>query len=77
MITIGAENTNPRLNRFTLVTSEYRMGNVAGVLGIIGPTRMPYEKVAAIVEHTSRLMSELAMPQRAGITLPPGTGTLH
>jgi heat-inducible transcriptional repressor len=77
MITIGAENTNPRLNRFTLVTSEYRMGNVAGVLGIIGPTRMPYEKVAAIVEHTSRLMSELATPQRSGITLPPGTGTLH
>jgi heat-inducible transcriptional repressor len=58
MITIGAENTDPRLNRFTLVTSEYRMGNVSGVLGILGPTRMPYEKVAAIVEHTSRLMSE-------------------
>ena len=58
MITIGAENTDPRLNRFTLVTSEYRMGNVSGVLGILGPTRMPYEKVAAIVEHTSKLMSE-------------------
>ncbi|MGQ0813678.1 MAG: heat-inducible transcriptional repressor HrcA [Gemmatimonadota bacterium] len=59
MITIGAENSDPRLNRFTLVTSEYKMGNVSGVLGILGPTRMPYEKVAAIVEHTSRLMSEL------------------
>jgi heat-inducible transcriptional repressor len=58
MITIGAENSDPRLNRFTLVTSEYKMGNVSGVLGILGPTRMPYEKVAAIVEHTSRLMSE-------------------
>lgn len=58
MITIGAENPDPRLNRFTLVTSEYRMGNVSGVLGILGPTRMPYEKVAAIVEHTSRLLSE-------------------
>ena len=58
VITIGAENPDPRLNRFTLVTSEYRMGNVSGVLGILGPTRMPYEKVAAIVEHTSRLMSE-------------------
>lgn len=58
MITIGAENPDPRLNRFTLVTSEYRLGNVSGVLGILGPTRMPYEKVAAIVEHTSRLMGE-------------------
>ena len=58
MITIGAEHTDPRLNRFTLVTSEYKIGNVSGVLGILGPTRMPYEKVAAIVEHTSRLMGE-------------------
>jgi heat-inducible transcriptional repressor len=77
MITIGAENTNPRLNRFTLVTSEYRMGNVSGVLGIIGPTRMPYEKVAAIVEHTSRLMSEFAAPPTSALSRTPGTGTLH
>lgn len=59
IITIGSENPDPRLSSFTLVTSEYRLGNVAGVLGVLGPTRMPYEKVAAIVEHASRLMSEL------------------
>jgi heat-inducible transcriptional repressor len=59
IITIGSENAEPRLNNFTLVTSEYRLGNVSGVLGVLGPTRMPYEKVAAIVEHASRLMSEL------------------
>lgn len=59
IITIGSENPDPRLNNFTLVTSEYRLGNVAGVLGVLGPTRMPYEKVAAIVEHASRLMTEL------------------
>jgi heat-inducible transcriptional repressor len=59
IITIGSENSEPRLNNFTLVTSEYRVGNVSGVLGVLGPTRMPYEKVAAIVEHASRLMSEL------------------
>jgi heat-inducible transcriptional repressor len=59
IITIGSENPDPRLNNFTLVTSEYRLGNVTGVLGVLGPTRMPYEKVAAIVEHASRLMTEL------------------
>src|SRR5688572_11565011 len=59
IITIGSENSEPRLNNFTLVTSEYQLGNVSGVLGVLGPTRMPYEKVAAIVEHASRLMSEL------------------
>jgi heat-inducible transcriptional repressor len=59
-ITIGGEHGEPKLRTLTLVTSEYRLGNVSGVLGVIGPTRMPYEKVAAIVEYTSNLMSELA-----------------
>ena len=61
-ITIGVEHQLPQLAPFTLVTSEYRLGNVSGVIGVIGPTRMPYEKVAAIVEYTSRLLSELATP---------------
>ncbi len=61
-ITIGAEHNHPRLVPFTLVTSEYRLGNLTGVIGVIGPTRMPYEKVAAIVEYTSLLMTELAEP---------------
>ncbi|HEX6134597.1 MAG TPA: heat-inducible transcriptional repressor HrcA [Longimicrobiales bacterium] len=59
-ITIGGEHANPQLNTLTLVTSEYRVGNLSGVLGVLGPTRMPYEKVAAIVEYTSNLMNELA-----------------
>jgi heat-inducible transcriptional repressor len=61
-ITIGGEHGEPKLRTLTLVTSEYRLGNLSGVLGVIGPTRMPYEKVAAIVEYTSNLMSELANP---------------
>jgi heat-inducible transcriptional repressor len=63
-ITIGTEHNHPRLVPFTLVTSEYRLGNLTGVIGVIGPTRMPYEKVAAIVEYTSLLMSELSEPTR-------------
>ncbi|HEY0306397.1 MAG TPA: heat-inducible transcriptional repressor HrcA [Longimicrobiales bacterium] len=70
IITIGSENPDPRLNSFTLVTSEYRLGNVTGVLGVLGPTRMPYEKVAAIVEHASRLMTELtSRPNPKDVTL--------
>lgn len=59
-ITIGGEHGDPQLSTLTLVTSEYRLGNLSGVLGVLGPTRMPYDKVAAIVEYTSNLMSELA-----------------
>jgi len=58
-ISIGTENAVPELSSFTLVTSQYRAGGVSGVIGVIGPTRMPYEKVAAIVEYTSVLVSEL------------------
>jgi heat-inducible transcriptional repressor len=61
-ITIGGEHGDPKLNYLTLITSEYRVRNLSGVLGVIGPTRMPYEKVAAIVEYTKNLMTELAMP---------------
>lgn len=61
-ITIGGEHRDPKLNYLTLITSEYRIRNLSGVLGVIGPTRMPYEKVAAIVEYTKNLMTELAMP---------------
>ena len=65
-ITIGSEHGHPKLSPFTLITSEYRVGSMSGVLGVMGPTRMPYAKVAAIVEYTSLLMSELDAPPSAG-----------
>lgn len=58
-ITIGAEHDDPRLDEFTVVTSEYRAGALTGVIGVIGPTRMPYEKVISLVTHTSRLLTDL------------------
>lgn len=58
-ITIGAEHSDPRLDEFTVVTSEYRAGSLTGVIGVIGPTRMPYEKVISLVTHTSRLLTDL------------------
>jgi heat-inducible transcriptional repressor len=58
-ITIGNEHGDPRLDSFTLVTSEYRVGALSGVIGVIGPTRMPYDKVVALVRHTSLLMTDI------------------
>jgi heat-inducible transcriptional repressor len=58
-ITIGGENTREELADFTLVTSEYRIGRLKGVIGIIGPTRMPYDKVIAIVDSTSSLVNRI------------------
>ncbi len=58
-ITIGSEHADPKLAPFTLVTSSYRVGPLAGVIGVLGPTRMPYDKIVALVDHTSRLVGEL------------------
>jgi heat-inducible transcriptional repressor len=58
-ITIGNEHADPRLGNLTIVTAEYRAGPLTGVIGVIGPTRMPYEKVISLVGHTSQLVSDL------------------
>ncbi len=58
-ITIGGENDVLDLAEFTLVTAEYRVEGLKGVIGVIGPTRMPYEKVVTIVDYTSTLVSRL------------------
>ena len=58
-VTIGEENEDSQLSGFTLVTAEYSLGDLKGVIGVIGPTRMPYEKVISIVDYTSSLVSQL------------------
>ena len=58
-ITIGGENDSRALSDFTLVTAEYRAGGLKGVIGVIGPTRMPYEKVVSIVDYTSTLVTHI------------------
>ncbi|MGI8843854.1 MAG: heat-inducible transcriptional repressor HrcA [Gemmatimonadaceae bacterium] len=58
-ITIGTEHDEPTLQRLTVVTAEYQLNGLAGIIGVIGPTRMPYEKVVSLVTHTSRLITDL------------------
>jgi heat-inducible transcriptional repressor len=59
VITIGGENDSSEFADFTLVTSEYRTGEYSGVIGVIGPTRMPYEKIVTIVDYTSTLVTRM------------------
>jgi heat-inducible transcriptional repressor len=61
-VTIGEENNDENLSGFTLVTAEYHTGDLKGVIGVIGPTRMPYEKVISIVDYTSSLVSRILGP---------------
>jgi len=63
-IFIGNETGYKPLDHCSMVTSTYEMdGEVAGVLGVIGPTRMSYERVIPIVDVTAKLLSA-ALNQR-------------
>lgn len=62
---IGEESGYRPLDDYTLVTVRYETnGQVAGVLGVIGPTRMAYEKVIPAVDVTARLLG-VAMAEGA------------
>lgn len=58
VITIGRENKIDEILNCSLVTSSYRVGNISGSVGIIGPTRMPYSKLVSIVECTARTITD-------------------
>ncbi|HOW28927.1 MAG TPA: heat-inducible transcriptional repressor HrcA [Elusimicrobiota bacterium] len=60
MVRIGTENRIPGLQNVSLVTSTYHIKDrPVGVLGIIGPRRMEYSKMIAIVGSVSRLVSKV------------------
>ena len=56
---IGEEISESEVSGCSIVTSSYKMGNKkVGVLGIIGPTRMDYEKVVPLVDYTGKVVSD-------------------
>ncbi|MFH1006298.1 MAG: heat-inducible transcriptional repressor HrcA [Candidatus Latescibacterota bacterium] len=57
-VTIGEENDPDAMHTCSLVTAPYRVGNLMGVVGIVGPTRMPYPKITALVEYMAKLVSD-------------------
>jgi heat-inducible transcriptional repressor len=58
-ITIGKEIERGEMQSCSLVTSPYRAGKVTGTIGIIGPTRMRYSKLASMVEYAAKLLSDV------------------
>ena len=57
-IFIGGESQFVPYEELSVVSANYEVdGQVVGTLGVIGPTRMPYERMIQIVDITSRLVS--------------------
>ena len=55
---IGEESGFAALDGLSLVTAPYGIeGRVLGVLGVIGPTRMAYQRVIPVVQTTAQLLS--------------------
>jgi len=57
-IYIGGESELLPMDDMTVVTAPYHVdGRIVGTLGVIGPTRMAYERVIPIVDITAKLLS--------------------
>ena len=57
-IYIGGESQVVPFEELSIVSSPYKVdGQVVGTLGVIGPTRMPYDRMIQIVDITARLVS--------------------
>ena len=57
-IFIGGESGFSPLDECSMVTAPYEVdGEIVGTLGVIGPTRMAYERVIPIVDVTAKLLS--------------------
>ncbi len=63
-IFIGEESGYQPLDHCSLVTAPYEIEDqVAGVLGVIGPTRMAYDRVIPIVDITAKLLGAALKPR--------------
>jgi len=64
-IYIGGESQVVPFEELSVVSAPYEVdGQVVGTLGVIGPTRMHYDKMIQIVDITSKLVSNALSHQR-------------
>ena len=56
--TIEKENTDEQLDKYSLITKDYKIGDACGTVGIIGPKRMDYSKIVAAVVYVADSLSE-------------------
>ncbi|HEY5124351.1 MAG TPA: heat-inducible transcriptional repressor HrcA [Ignavibacteria bacterium] len=58
-VSIGNENPDLKLKDYSIICSNYNIGEIHGNIGILGPKRMNYSKMISLIEYTSKLISEL------------------
>ncbi|KAB8143924.1 heat-inducible transcription repressor HrcA [Chloroflexia bacterium SDU3-3] len=59
-IVIGGEHERDEMREYSVVLARYGInGDMAGVLGVIGPTRMAYPRTISAVRYLSAVMSDM------------------
>ena len=58
-VSIGKENPDSKLKDYSILCTKYKIGEVIGNIGILGPMRMNYSKMITLLEYTSKLISDL------------------
>ncbi len=70
-VMIGGENPVEEMRGCSLITSTYSYRDqILGVLGVVGPRRMPYTEVMSIVDETARIVSISLSRVRQQLYLP-------
>ena len=59
VVTIGVENEPREMHLCSMVTASYAVDGAVGVLGVIGPTRMPYDRLVALLNYAASRAPEL------------------
>ena len=68
-VQIGRELTTPSMQNCALITAPYRIGSgsVAGTVGVVGPMRIEYERMMAVVGYVSQLIERIMREDSAHV----------
>jgi heat-inducible transcriptional repressor len=66
-IFIGSENKLFSLSGSSMIVAPYHdeAGTIVGAVGVIGPTRLNYQRIVPVVDYTASLVSKLVSPGRS------------
>jgi heat-inducible transcriptional repressor len=63
-VTIGREHDDDKLEPYSVITARYSIGDVTGSIGVLGPKRMPYDRMIPLVDYVARTVSDLFAPPK-------------
>jgi heat-inducible transcriptional repressor len=70
-VTIGEENPVTEMHDCTVITCSYLYRDqVLGILGVVGPRRLPYPEIMSVVDETARHVTEALSRVRQDLYLP-------